>query len=192
MKKTLLIGLIFLCTICCKAQNILPVEKVIEYRNSETGIPQNITQIKDLNGLLNKFIGIWKGDYNSKNYEFRIVKHTRQSTTRNLSEDELLIRYKIIEANGTVLENTLDLANDSPYVIHGSYLASSGSYVLYYQGKEHKCGQNGDVFIRVLNNTNDLKMKLFLNVAGEMYADLCPNGAVQQMLPTDLIDLTKQ
>lgn len=191
MKKILLIGLIFLCTICRKAQNILPVENVINYHNSETGIPKNITQIKDINGLLNKFIGIWKGSYNNKNYEFRIVKHIRQSTTRNLSEDELLIRYKIVEANGTVLENTLDLDNDSPYVIHGSYYEENGTYVLYYQGKEHKCGQNGNLFISV-DGTNTSKIRLGLYVHGDMMGD-CPNGAALQILPiTGGMELIKQ
>ena len=192
MKNIITIVMLFLIIASCKAQSILPIEEVVNYRDSGTGIPKNITQIKDVNGLLNKFIGTWKGIYNNKNYEFRIVKNTRQSKTRNLTEERLLVRYKITDNLGAIIEDTTTLPNDSWYVIKGSYVAKSGSYVLYYQGKQYKCGQNGDLFIRVLNNTNNSKIKLFLNVAGEIYNDDCPNGAVEQILPTNLIDLTKQ
>ena len=74
MKNKITILMLFIIIASCKAQSILPIEKVIDYRNSKTGIPQNITQIKDVNGLLNKFIGVWKGTYNNKNYEFYIYK----------------------------------------------------------------------------------------------------------------------
>lgn len=192
MKNKITILMLFIIIASCKAQSILPIEKVIDYRNSKTGIPQNITQIKDVNGLLNKFIGVWKGTYNNKNYEFRIVKHIRQSNTRSLSKEELLIRYKITDNTNTTIEDTTTLPNDSYYVIEGQYLAKTGAYVLYYQGKHYKCGQNGDIFISVDRN-NSTKMGLQLIVYGQMYNDECPNGAANQILPTGTgIELTKQ
>ncbi len=148
--------------------------------------------IKDVNNVLGKFVGTWKGDYNNKNYEFKIIKYTVDNIGLKFKEDLLLIRYKIVEANGKVLENTLDLANDSPYVIHGSYYDNrDGGYVLYYQGRAHKCGQNGDLFISTYG-TNDTKLQLFLSVNGEMHSNLCPNGAAQQILPTISMELIKQ
>lgn len=189
MKKIVVIGLLTLSVISCKAQNILPIEDVVNYHNSETGIPQSITQIKDVNGLLNKFIGTWKGTYNNKTYEFRVTKHTRQSSTRNLSEEQLLIRYKITDTNNTIIEDTTILPNDSMFVIKGSYYdTTDGGYVLYYQGKDYKCGQNGNVFISTYG-TNDSKLQLFLAVDGEMYDCTTP---AQQILPTKSMELTKQ
>jgi hypothetical protein len=183
MKKILFIGLIILSTISCKAQ-VIAVENFKDYPHELT----EGTHVKDINNVLGKFVGTWKGTYNNKNYEFRIIKYTRTSTKRNLKFDKLLIRYKITDTNNTVIEDTTTLPNDSMFVIKGSYLTNHGSYVLYYQGKNYKCGQNGDIFMGVYG-TNNTKMKLFLSVDGEMYD--CTKPA-QQILPTKSMELTKQ
>lgn len=190
MKKIITILTITLISVSCKAQSILPIEDVVNYRDTETGIPKNITQIKDVNGLLNKFIGVWKGTYNNKKYEFRIVKNTRQSKTRNLTEERLLVRYKITNNVGTVIEDTTTLPNDSWYIIKGSYYDKDDGYILYYQGKKYQCGQNGNVFISTYG-INDNKLQLFLAVTGDIMGD-CPNGLAQQILPTKSMELIKQ
>jgi hypothetical protein len=140
---------------------------------------------------LGKFVGTWKGTYNNKNYEFRVVKFTRDNTKLKYKEDLLLIRYKITDINNTVLEDTTTLPNDSKYVIEGSYYETNGTYVLYYQGKDYKCGQNGNVFISV-NGTNTSKMRFGLYPHNDILGD-CPNGLVSQILPTKGgMELTKQ
>ena len=120
MKNILLIGFIILGTISCKAQ-IIAVEN---YNNYNNDLPDG-AYIKDVNNVLGKFTGTWKGTYNNKNYEFRIIKYTEDNTKLKYKEDLLLIRYKITDSNGTVLEDTTTLANESPYVIKGSYLNKS-------------------------------------------------------------------
>jgi hypothetical protein len=186
MKKTLFIGLLILSTIGCKAQ-IIAVESFNNYSND---LPDG-AYIKDVNNVLGKFIGTWKGTYNNNNYQFRIVKYTRISSVRNLKFDKLLIRYKITDTNGTIIEDTTSVLNDSPYIINGSYYETNGTYVLHYQGRLYECGQNGDLFITV-NSTNTTKMRLGLYVDGDMIGD-CPNGPAQQILPTTGgMELTKQ
>lgn len=185
MKKIyILIAVITLTIISCKAQ-IIAVEDYKDYnKDLEDG-----AYIKDINNVLGKFIGTWKGTYNSKNYEFRIIKET--ISYLGIKEDALLMRYKIIDSNGGAIENTLDLPNDDAYVMKNGYVAKSGSYVFSYIGREVACGQNGLVFIRILNNTNNQKAKLFLQVEGEKYPE-CTTGTAKQILPLEMIELTKQ
>lgn len=186
--KNIIASLILIISITsCKAQ-VIAVENYNTY-NKEL---EDNAYIKDINNVLSKFIGIWKGTYNSNNYEFKLVKNTKNFKTRpSIKKDELLLRYKITNSNGIVIENTLNLPNNSAYVMQNGYVAETGSYVFSYIGKEVACGQNGWVFIRVLNNTNNQKAKLFLQVEREKYPE-CTTGTAQQILPTNWIDLTKQ
>lgn len=186
MKKIILIGLIALSTINCKAQ-IIAVENYNNYNNDL----QDGAYIKDINNVLGKYVGTWKGSYNNKNYEFRIIKHTFDNTKLKYKEDLLLIRYKITDINNSVIEDTTSLLNDSPFVINGDYYNSNGTYVLTYLGKDYKCGQNGNLYISVFGNTLS-KMRLGFYVDGDISVD-CQNGVAQQILPTSGgMELTKQ
>lgn len=171
-------------TLSCKAQ-IIAVENFNTYnKDLEDG-----AYIKDVNNVLNKFIGTWRGNHNNINYEFKIIKKT--ISYLGIKEDMLLMRYKITSNNGSVIENTLSLPNDSPFVMQNGYVAKSGSYVFSYIGKNVACGQNGWVFMGVLNNSNNKKAKLFLSVKGETYPE-CTTGAAEQILPMEQIELIKQ
>lgn len=185
MKKIIFIIATIFVIFSCKAQHIIPVEEAVNYRNTEGGLlgDRDYVYVKDINNLLNKYIGTWKGTYNSKNYEFKITKITDDRV--EVKEDLLLMRYKIKDSSNNVIENTLNLSNDSPYIIRGSYLSNRDSYVLNYVGF-NDCGQNGTVFITVNGNT----MNLFLSVDGEMGLD-CTTGG-EQILPVNGIELTKQ
>jgi len=183
MKKIIFILATLFITFSCKAQ-VIAVEDFENYNQELT----EGTHVKDVNNLLDKYVGTWRGIYNNKNYEFRIVKYTRISSNRNLKFDKLLMRYKITDSSNNVIENTLILPNTSNFIIRGSYLSNKGSYVLNYVGF-NDCGQNGTIFISIYD-INNTKMKLYLEVDGEMGLD-CITGA-EQILPTDWIDLTKQ
>ncbi|QTD36295.1 hypothetical protein JL193_08965 [Polaribacter batillariae] len=187
MKKLNIILVFTLLSLSCKAQHIIPVEKVVEYRNTNEGLlgDKDYVYVKDINNLLDKFVGTWKGIYESKNYEFEIIKIT--DDRGEVKEDMLLMRYKITDASGNLIENTLNLPNDNMYVIRGEYLAKTGSYVLDYMGKKGECGQNGTIFI----SANGNKMDLFLSVDGEIYPE-CTAGGSDQVLPVNGIELIKQ
>jgi hypothetical protein len=182
MKKILFTLFCFLAIISCKAQ-IIAVEDFKDYPNE---LPDG-AYIKDVNNVLSKFVGTWKGVYDNKNFEFKITKYTRVSEIRPLKFEKLLMRYKITDNLGNIIVNTLDLANDHKYIIRGDYLAKTGSYVLSYLGLNGKCGQNGSVFI----SANGNKLNLGLYVDGELSLD-CTTGPVEQILPTTGIVLTKQ
>lgn len=189
MKKIIFILATLFIIFSCKAQHIIPVEEAVNYRNTEGGLlgDRDYVYVKDVNNLLDKYVGTWKGTYNNKNYEFKIVKITTDDG--ELKKDLLLMRYKITDSSGTVLANTLNLPNTSYYVIRGSYLASSGGYKLSYIGLNSECGQNGTIYISAYG-ANNTKLQLLLMVRGEIHD--CTTGVAEQVMPTDSMELVKQ
>lgn len=191
MKRTIAhITFLTLFVLGCKAQHIIPVEEGYKYVNSEEGIMgnHNYVYLKDINNLLSKFTGTWKGNYNGNIIEVVINKKTVDDG--ELKEDLLLMRYKITEANGAVLENTLTLPDSSPFVLKNGYVSKTGSYVFNYIGRDSECGQNGNLHFIILKNSNSLKAKMFLSVRGET-TDNCTLEKGKQVLPIELIDLNK-
>jgi len=184
MKKIVLLLSILFATLGCKAQ-IIPVEQYITY----SGEILDGAYVKDVNGLLNDYVGTWVTTQNGDRYEFQIVKVIKSFL--NTTWDMLYMRYKIVNiSTGKVIADTTDKTDDSHLVVKGSYLAASGSYVFDYMGLNNECGQNGQVFMGILN-TNRSQAKLFLSVTGSVYPS-CTSVVATQVLPTEMITLTKQ
>lgn len=189
MKKILLLALFIAINSSCKAQ-ILPIEKLIDYINQGQGAPEGTTYIKDVNNLRDKYIGVWKGTNNGKNYQLIISKYT--SNFNNIYEDGLIMRYLITDLNGSVIEDTRALQENSPYVIKSGYLRNR-TYIMSYEGREGKCGQLGELFISTHRATNDKKMSLFLALDQDFILQSeCPNGSAKQLFPLQQMELTKQ
>jgi len=177
--------------ISCKAQTIVPVEKAIDYRRSGDGIPDN-TYLKDVNNLLGKYIGTWKGTFEGKNYTLYIVKAT--STYDKITRDRLLIRYLITSSNGTILEDTRSLPDTNPYIIKGSYFGKDlASYASNYAGNNSQCGNNGTIFTRIKNTSNTLMSFTFEPDKIMISEETCPGLKFADLtFPRDGLMLTKQ
>lgn len=90
-----------------------------------------------------------------------------------------------------VLVEIINLPYDSEYVIMGiHFLENEDTYQLIYSGYEVLCGQSGNVFIAIINNNTQMNFILYPD--GEVDADSCLNGQVDQILPTELITLDRQ
>ena len=125
------------------AQKIVPLENKKGYkiinRNEEI-------YFKDVNNVLVKYVGTWKGTYGSKKYELRIVKNT--DSYKVMKYDELLVRYIVTDLNGNIIENTTSLPNSSPYVMSGRYYYEN-RYYLNYVAKGGNCAQSGQINLLV-------------------------------------------
>ncbi|MFH7013115.1 DUF6705 family protein [Flavobacterium sp. FlaQc-52] len=190
MKKLIIIIALFLyCNNHVHAQVVVTLEQYGEYKmNDKKGAPDEIDYIKDVNNVLGKYVGTWKGVYNNLNYEIRFMKYTDHSI---LDIDMLLMRYKITK-NGVVVEDTTTLPDEASGIIKGDYLQKN-TYVLNYMGKELHCGQMGNIYIGLVNKTDLTKIKLFLVPTSEMIVtNLCPNGIVAPVFPETSFVLTKQ
>lgn len=193
MKKIFFLGFILFFGIACKAQqatpsSIVPVEKVIEYMDADAKIPDN-TYLKDVNHLLDKYVGTWKGTYDKMNYTFIITKYT--DTLLKLKEDKLLMHYIIVDERARTLANsTTSTSNPS---IEGCYFSkNTHSYILNFVGKNAKCRMKGIIDISVKTPT---RMKLYYYQDNVMINDTDCSGFVlaEQIMPgKGGIILTKQ
>jgi hypothetical protein len=188
MKKSIFITLFFISALSCKAQ-IVPIEKVIEYIDANKSYPKGTNYIKDVNNLLDKYTGTWKGTLDGINYEIQVFKAT--TAPRIIKTDRLFIKMYITKTDGTVLEDTRTLPIENPLVIQGDYL-NGLVYNLRYYGRDFKCGQSGDVFIQVVDNSNGKQLRVsaswdHISLAKED----CPSGRTKLILPKKII-LNKQ
>ncbi len=186
MKRSILMIVIILVALSCKAQ-IIAVEDFEKY---PADLPEG-AYVKDVNHLLEKYVGDWKGVYSKNNYtyEFHIKKRVYSSDIRDLKFDELIMRYHITDSNGNEVFSTLSLPDENAYVIKGWYLSHTKThYVLSYIGEESACGQSGDIFI-YLGKTN--KDKLYLNLSPDIDMIDCEKVA-EQILPLEPVILDRQ
>ena len=180
-----LIVLIF--SLSGKSQTI-PVEGYVDYKYEFS----DWAYIKDVNNVLDKFVGTWTGTYDQKNYSFFVTKIKQELTHVKLREDILLMRYTITDAGGNTIEDTTKLPDDHELVIDGQYMDEGGKYVLHYAGREFSCGQGGDVLIGMMEGSNNTQM--FLTVFGSETWLSCTTGYAEPLLPykKNYVVLTKQ
>ena len=159
------------------AQKIVPLENKYNYkfinRNEEV-------YFKDVNNILEKYLGIWKGIYGDKKYEFRIVKNT--GSYKVMKFDELLVRYIVTYLNENIIENTTSLLASDTYIIEG-FDYDNGWYRLLYHAKGGNCAQSGEIILSV-NNINMGAM--FRSTKDLVDSTECPSE-INQFFPRDTI-----
>lgn len=187
--KNIILILTLISILSCKGQdlnsyNIIPIENEITYRNNETEVPE-ATYWKDVNNLLDKFVGTWIGTFNGVSYQFLVSKYTYNSTIRVLSRDKLRIKYLITDSDGNIIANTLISGSG----ISGDYIDINGkTYHLNYIGENFMCGQNGVISITTINNDTQIR---FVYAKTDQITSDCTTGLAEQILPP-YITLTKQ
>lgn len=201
MKNYITIIALFILSLSCKAQynNIVPLENYYSYveNNSIT----DGTYLKDVNNVLNKYVGTWKGEFDGKEYTLKVNKSSRTTTSGKMKEDLIYIRYTIKDSNGNIIKKTIGDSNSS--ALRGNLFEKDNPdiYSLLYWGKddqEIKCGNIGDMFIQTLDNNTKLKIyvepehMLFAKIEGE--PDPYPNGRILPPFPDEdnPMILTKQ
>ncbi|QSB25856.1 DUF6705 family protein [Flavobacterium sp. CLA17] len=189
MKKIIIIGITIACISACKAQSVVPIEKKIDYINAGIGIPESVTYFKDVNGIRDKYVGTWRGTYEGKNYELIFSKITDKPS--RITQDRLVMRYLIKDANGRILEDTRAETDKSGYVLK-SYYYDKTFFVLSYGGRQFDCGQRGELYVMLTKNYDSV-MELFLIPQRDIILEKdCPNGAAAQLFPEVKMRLTRQ
>ncbi|OOG63038.1 DUF6705 family protein [Flavobacterium sp. A45] len=150
MKKLIYLSMLLVFGLTMNAQKIIPLENKYGYKiiNRDEEI-----YFKDVNNILEKYVGTWKGIYGNKKYEFRIVKHT--GSFKVMKFDELLVRYIITDLNDNVIDNTSYFPDSSPYIMSGRYYHNNG-YYLSYVAKGGNCAQSGQILLYVDGNNMDV------------------------------------
>jgi len=158
MKKIIILSFLLLVGTSLKAQTIIPLED----HGYQAVEPSNDTYFKDINHLLDKFIGAWSGVYNGNTIVFYITKTTKTIDLgyRQVIKDCLIIRHTVADASGNVIIDVTSLLDDDINLIQGIYFDEAGCYHLNYSGYEDtKCKRMGSLVIDTLSGDTQMKAK---------------------------------
>jgi len=156
------IFVIFSCLFFVAITNaqVLPVEQLNELTGKVHEQITGITHIKDVNGVLDKYVGTWKGTFDGKELELVIKEYTRDHSIfvedyhpDPLLWDQLIGKIKITDQNGTVLVNMMDKPDDSMEIMIKYRYYDASTYVLKYIGENFRCGDKGEVYLDMQSST---------------------------------------
>lgn len=197
MKKNIIIVCFVMLSSSLMSQ-ILTLEQLKEVKPEDrvTFYDQinGIRHIKDVNGVLNKYVGTWKGSFDGKQLEIVFKKYTRDISEyikeyhpEPLLWDQLIAKYKLTDQNGVVLVNTLGLSDDSSNVLYKYLFYDLNTYSLRYHGVNSECGDNGYIYLFYQGSAT---IHLVYSFVGSVSPD-CTTVAVPSLPLTTLV-LTKQ
>jgi len=154
--KNILITLVILTALSCKAQT--PIVSFTDYYINDTSYTENM-YIKDTEGLLNPYIGMWK--WESGNNSFTIIIEKIEMVHQNDSKikryrDKLYAKIEYIE-NGQVIFNTLSNSDSTLRMRSGIPKNNSCNFTFK---DPIKIDQYGHAKISLINN--DTQMKFYL------------------------------
>lgn len=189
MKNTLLILTIF-------SINLISCQ-VYPLNTSSSDVPNN-AYIKDTNNELDKYIGLWKGNWNGKTIYLEFKKNKRYySGLHSYYIDEIVGERKIISQNGQVEIDRIsnfNLINSEFWGITSSVKNPTIKTFTFFP--KNMCGVHTPIdIINITNTTMTLQRPTLLE--GHVQANCIHNAYVQQYgvfpvnFPTD-ITLTKQ
>ena len=192
MKKFVLISLLFISIGVYSQYTIIPLENEYQYIQTNGGATPKNTYYKDVNGILNAYLGTWIGSSSDNKYHYTITFSIENdiSTGYNHYHDKLKTNYVITDTNGNVMEKT-EIGENSPYLSSEGLSLTKKAYSFYYQGKYSLCGRKGNFIVTPID-TIKLSIVLLTGNDFSMVTQLCPNGKVEQLFPVTSLVLTKQ
>lgn len=192
MKKIITLTFLMIGTIL--TAQILPLEQLNEVTGKVSDQIDGIKHIKDVNNILDKYVGTWKATFTGGEIEIVIKKYTRDHSIyvqnyhpEPLLWDELIGKYKLIK-DGLVVENTLDLPDDSLDFLTKHRFYDETTYTFSYLGVNHRCGDNG-IFSLKYQDSNTIRLRYIL--IGET-SITCTSQAEKSLPNSTTIVLTKQ
>ncbi len=186
MRNLILIISIFCISFSSPAQTILPLENYYAFFKTHSKIPKG-TYIKDVNHILNKYKGTWKGTYQGNQYLIHIKTTTRAFLGIQL--DALILNFKITTPAGEVKVNTLNSSLEDAAAKGAIFKKDNPNvYKLAYASSDNDragCGDQGQMYIELTNQNTQLK--LYVVPMSLMWGgDDCPNGTFTPPFPNEV------
>lgn len=187
MKNTITIVLFFISFFSYKAQ-IISLDQISQCENNNC---PDYSSIKDTNNRLDKFVGTWKGTYtDGRIYEFHFIKKLDFSLYEGKPWDMIIGKILVKDNTGNILENSINVSDDSTHLNGYSFDKNLKGYKLYYSGNAD-CNDKGFVYIyfKDLNNLSQLSLMFLQDY--DIVAN-CPNNFKTIMPNGKVIRLIKQ
>ena len=193
MKKIITSLLLFILVSMQSQTTTIAIEDYSYYNTHP--MPSGTIYAKDINHVLDKYVGTWQGSFDNKTMTIFATKETQtyQFAGRVYMRDYIAMRYVIRNATtNAILADTTNEPLDSTYIIEGLFFDSNGWYNLLYTGLDADCGQQGELYITTYNN--DLNMKMVYAIDDLLLdGESCPNGRSADILRvTETMYFTKQ
>lgn len=182
-------SLLFVIVNCVNAQNdgILPLEEAFKYYNSVNGFPKGTRYIKDTKKQLDKFVGIWKGKFEGKTYEFRFEKK-KNFGDYTIKWDKLIGEVMVKNNKGKIIYSNL-----SKNIKLNGIAFQHQVYMLNFIANS-QCLDKGIIYIEIKkDNPNQMRLD-FSRDTGMYNPAKCPDfETYETTLPNrKVIILTKQ
>lgn len=177
-----------------ETNGVVPLENYYLYRTDDNLKYSDVSYFKDINNHLDKYEGIWLGNYDDKTLELHISQLENVDIYGfGLAFDELLIKYKITDtSSGNEVINTLTYFDDYRYHMKGKYFTNSTTqYLAKYIGLLVDCNQAGTVLIDYINHNT---ITFWILPDSDLIGGDCPDGNIHIMPTTKAtqVTLTKQ
>lgn len=151
----------------------------------------NFNYVKDINNSLNKYVGIWNGNYNGNFYQLNFIK--KEYVGEDIKDDRLIGRMQIKNSTGKILYNTLSESNDLKTKFSGiNFQPNLKAYMVYFVGNKTDCIDYGTVYL-IINPSTPNKMTIdFLPDNDIVIEGKCTNSFVPTLPYRKTITLIKQ
>ncbi|WP_298423731.1 DUF6705 family protein [uncultured Kordia sp.] len=123
MKNIFYSIVIVICTFSCTAQTVVPLSI------PSSDIPETNYYRKDLNNVLDKYVGTWTYTNGNTSFTVVLIKRLKVKIT-DYYTDQITGWYKYVE-NGVIKVNTLPM-NHNKHLIFGSKLSTDGNRILLF------------------------------------------------------------
>jgi len=194
MKNILLILLIFTSIQAYSQQQVYPL-------HAEGDDFPNNSYFKDLDGELDPYIGVWKGNWNGKTVylELRKVKYYLGTTPTNGTYQDMVVgERKIINSDGTISIDRIsnfDEVNSEFYGISSQFKNPAQKYITF--SPKNMCGITASLDLTFLD-TAKTQMSLhfipnpkFIDESCSYYNSMLQGVELPMNFPKDIV-LTKQ
>ncbi|MXS72014.1 hypothetical protein GSF70_12380 [Flavobacteriaceae bacterium W22] len=124
----------------------------VPLRSVTTSVPRNeCYYLRDTQNELNNYIGIWKAIWNDRTTYVYIAKRVKYyDWVSQYYLDNLVIRFKTIANNGTVLFDNTSLPDDKVKIEGLSFRKADDRYSLLYMDPD-LCYTTGNIVINFIN-----------------------------------------
>jgi len=161
MKKIFLLSTLIFLSVQCKAQNhIVNLTDCDSYFNESSGDYYN----KDLNNILDNYVGTWKWINGNKEFTLILikqVKHHYHETGNDDYYEDRLVGYYIYKENGVVIADTSSDNNlSTDYKMKVMFILNCHSQVSSIAFEDYKKYKSFEVLLESLS-PNQIKMKMF-------------------------------
>lgn len=186
--KNILSIVCFVIFTSCIGQTI-SLETMAQCSNQPSTCPV-ATYIKDVNNLLDKYVGTWKGTLNGKNYELNFVKRENFGFSENLKRDRLIGRVKITNSSGVIeYDNFIKQDNETDF-FGDNFQKDLKVYLMRFAGSKIGCIDYGYTYMWIKPETPN-QMGINFHPDNDIATQNCNN--FQTTLPDNqIIHLTRQ